>query len=47
MTIQWKNNLHIGKKWYKITNMKYNKQLGCITYTNISMKTLLYDAQTY
>ena len=46
-TIHWKNNQYIGEAHNKMTNMKYNQQLEFITYTNITMQTPLYDAQTY
>ena len=44
---QWQNNPHIGEIQDKILKMKYNQQLYFIAYTNISMQTPLYDAQTY
>ena len=47
MTIQWNNKPYIGEIQYKITNMKYNQQLYCIPYTNISIQKPLYDAKTY
>ena len=45
--IQWKDNRYIGDIYDKIPKMKYNQQLYCIKYTNITMQTPLYYAQTY
>ena len=42
--IQWKNNPCIGKNPQDEVN---NQQSDYITYTNITMHTPLYDAQTY
>ena len=45
MTIQWNNKPYIGEIQHKRTNMKYNQQLYCIQYTNISIQKPLNDAQ--
>ena len=47
-TIQWYNNPCPGYIYiYIIINIKYNKWVYFIKDTNISMKTPVYNAQTY
>ena len=45
--IKWKNNPYIGWAYDKMPYTNYNQQLYYIIYTNITIQTQLYYAQTY